>query len=175
MLHKGLVQPQIPIIDIIAAVGRGITAQSVGEGWVFEIAPVGDDIIFVALCPDICLYGKDDLLVLRIGNAGKYRGHIGLAVFAGIEGEIGAQHPCKTRLQRVSRHREGRDMQFAGLLFDRIHPFGLSPFQERPAYVHQVQLVVRVVGEEVVIPWGKRVRPDSSPVAIGSGILGPRQ
>ena len=85
-------------------------------------------------------------------------------------------------------------MQFAGLLFDRIRPFALYPLQPGPSQVHQVQLIIRIIGEQPVVPRGDGIRPmvpqgdgigpmvprrdgirpDRSPVAIGSSILGPR-
>jgi len=58
------VQPEIAIVNIVAAVGGGISSQAIGQGGVVEITPVGDDIILISFCPDIGLYGKDDLVIL---------------------------------------------------------------------------------------------------------------
>ncbi len=81
-------KPQVTVVDIVTAVRICIPAESIGEGGVFQITPVGDDIIFIPFGPDIGLDGEDDLFVLGIGDAGQDGGKVSLAVFAGIEGEV---------------------------------------------------------------------------------------
>ena len=139
-------ETEVGIIYIIPAVGGAVAAQSVGEGRVFEVAPVGDDIVLIILCPYIHLYGKDDLLVLRISDAGKDSGYIGLALLAGVEGEIGAKHPGKSCLEGIAYHGEGGYVELACLLMGCVLTAVFCAFEKAASYVNEVYLIVRVLG-----------------------------
>ena len=134
------------IVDVITTVGGAVAAQTIGQGGVFEIAPVGDDIVLIALCPDIGLYGKYDLAVLRIGDAGEDAGYIGLALFAGIKSEIGAKDTRETRLQGIAYHRESGYMEFACLLMGSVLAGGLCALEKATSDVNEVYLIVRILG-----------------------------
>jgi len=131
-------ETQISVIDIVATVRRGISTQSIGEGRVFEITPIGDDIVFIIPGPDIGLYREDHLLVLRIGDAGKDTGDVGLTVLTGIKSEIGAKNACKTRLKGISYHGQGGNVELSRLLKRGVLAESFGPFQEAASKVHQV-------------------------------------
>ena len=135
-------KPQVAIVDIVTAVRAGIPAESIGQGGVFQIAPVGDDIVFISFGPDIGLDGEDDLFVLGVGDAGQDGGEVSLAVFAGIEGEIRAEDSCETRLEGVTGDGEGGDMQLALFLWDGVYRAGCGVLSARSGLVDQVYLFV---------------------------------
>ena len=135
-------KPQIAVVDIIAAVHASIAAEPVGLGGVLQVAPVGDNIVFIPFGPDIGLDGEDDLFVLGVGDAGEDGGHVGLAVFAGVEGEIGGQDTRKARLEGIAGDGEGGDVELTLFLRDGIDSFGLVSLEPGPADVNQVYLIV---------------------------------
>jgi hypothetical protein len=140
------VEAQIGIIYIITAVRRAVAPQAIGEGRVFEIAPVGDDIILIVPRPDIGLDGEDDLAILRVSDAGEDAGYIGLALVAGIEGEIGAKHSGKSCLQGITYHGEGGYVELARLLVRGVLADGPSAFEQAACNVNEVFLFVRILG-----------------------------
>lgn len=141
----GLMQPEITVIDIIGAVGRRVPAEAISYGGVVEKAPVSNDIVSVAFCPDIGLDGKNDLVVLGIGYAGQDRGKVGLATLAGVEGEIRAEHSGKSGLEGIAGDGKSGDVELAFFLLDGIEPAGVVALEERPAEIHQIELVIRLM------------------------------
>ena len=67
---------KIIIIQGVTAILLGLTTQSKGLRRVFQIAPVGHDIVFIVPCPDIGGYGKYELLLCGISYTGNNRGDI---------------------------------------------------------------------------------------------------
>ena len=141
---NSLVKPEITIVNIVGAVDGGVPAEAIGQGRVVEVAPVGYDVVLVVSCPDVGLDGKDDLMVLGISQAGQDRGKVSLAVLAGIERKIRAQHSREPGLESIAGGGKGGNMELVFVLAQGIDPTGTEVFQEGAAKVNQIKLLIRL-------------------------------
>ena len=108
-----------------------------------EITPVGDDIVLVALRSDVRLDGKDDLVVLGIGQAGQDGRKVDLAALAGVKREIRTEHPGEPGLEGVAGCGKGGDMELVFFLLDGIDPSCVVALQEGAAQIYQIELVMK--------------------------------
>ena len=107
-----LVEPEVIVIYGIGVPGQRIAPQPIGIGRVFQVPPVRLEIIFVIGRPDIGLDRYDELMVLRIRNAGPNIGLIRLVFRARIEQHMGSADPGEPGKQGVT---EGRDRRKPGM------------------------------------------------------------